>query len=181
MRLLSVFAAVAFAVVSLGAQSLPVFPTWKNLETWSRFNATANETEIGLGLHSGGSGPLSVAFTATFPGKSPRPPAAGIVVKVALSPSFNPNVVPDPRVTFILDEGLPKLTVLDISASFLGNEVIPTTNLRTGVARMTPAEYQRLTRARGVKATILGATMEFSKVQLDAMRAYGKKVVPVAK
>jgi hypothetical protein len=56
---------------------------------------------------------------------------------------------------------------------------MPTTNLRSGIARLTPAEYQRITRARGVRVDVLGAEVPLSKVQLDAMRAFGKKVVPV--
>lgn len=162
---------------TLAAQSPEIRPTWKDLETWSRFVATANETEIGLGLQPAG---LSLAFTATFPGRSPKLPAAEIVVKVAMSPNFNSLVIRDTKLTFVLDEGLPKLTVLDLSSRFLGNELMPTTRLTSGIARMTPAEYQRLTRARAVKANVLGATVELSKVQLDAMRAYGKKVVPVS-
>jgi hypothetical protein len=176
MRLLSVFAAVATCAVSLAAQSLEIRPTWKDLETWSRFNATANETEIGLGLQPSG---LSLAFTAIFPGKSPKPPASEIIIKLALDPNYNSTVIRDPRLTFVLDEGQPKLAVLDLSGRFLGNELIPTINLRSGIARMTPAEFQRLTRARGIKVNILNSLVELSKVQLDAMRAYGKKVVPV--
>ena len=181
MRFNLVLSAVAVSAVALAAQSPEIRPTWKDLETWSRFVATANETEIGLGLQpSGPTGSLALAFTATFPGKSPKLPASEIIVKVAMSPNFNSLVIRDTKLTFVLDEGLPKLAVLDLSSRFLGNELMPTTRLTSGIARMTPAEYQRLTRARAVKANVLGAQVELSKVQLDAMRAYGKKVVPVS-
>src|SRR5262245_41232179 len=150
------------------AQTQEIRPTWKNLETWSRYDAKANQTEIGLGLHPNGTtgGSLSVAFTATFPGKSPKPPAPEILVRVVLGPNYDSSVIRDTKFAFVLDEGLPKLTVLNISGSFLGNELIPTTNLRSGIARMTPAEYQRVTRARSVKLIALSSEANFSKVQL---------------
>jgi hypothetical protein len=176
MRLLSVFVAVAMCAVSVAAQSPEIRPTWKDRETWSRFDAAANETEIGLGLQPNS---LALAFTARFPGKSPTPPASEVIVKVAMGPNFNATVIRAVTFRVILDEGQPKLAVIDLSSRFVGNELMPTTNLRSGIARLTPAEYQRITRARGVRVDVLGAEVPLSKVQLDAMRAFGKKVVPV--
>jgi hypothetical protein len=176
---------VVLSVVGLSAaapQILPVRHVWKDLETWTRYNETTRTTEVGLGLQPGGpTGAVAMAFTANFPGRTPAPPATEVTALVSMGYLASPNVIRNAVLTFLLDEGLSKWTALDLSPRFVGDELPPTTNLRSGLARMTPEEYQRVTRARAVKVNVMGTEVTLSRAQLDAMRAYARRVVPGAK
>ena len=175
MRITALIAAVVIGASAVGAQSPEIRPTWKDLETWTRPNPPANETEIGLGLHVATS---SMAFKARFAGKQPTPPAKEIVILIAMSPNFIASVVESSTLMFFLDEGQPKWSVIDLSSRFIGNQIPPTVDLRFGTATISADELRRLTRARALKTRVLGVEGTFTRAQLDALRAYGKRVAP---
>ena len=166
------------AIFLVAQNAASIIPTWKDLETWNRYLESSAETEVGLGLQPGGpTGSAALSFTARFPGKSVRIPAKEIIVGTALGPNFNSTVIRAPQLTFLLDEGRPKWTVMDFTPRFIGDELIPTRNLTSGVARITPDEYLRLTRVRALKANLLGVEVSFTRQQLDAMRAFARRAI----
>lgn len=176
MRLTALLTAVVIAgAATLSAQSPEIRPTWKDLETWNRFDAVADETEIGLGLHVATS---SMAFRARFPGKRTTPPPKEITILIAMHPNFMATAIEGPKLMFFLDEGQPKLTALDLSGRFIGNQHGPTIELRFGNAGIAPEELRRLSRARALKTQVLGVNGAFSRAQLDALRAYVKRIAP---
>jgi hypothetical protein len=175
MRITAFVAAVMIGAATLAAQSPEIRPTWKNLETWTRPAPPADETEIGLGLHFGST---SMAFKARFAGKATTPPAKEITIVVAMGPNFVANVVQSSTLLFFLDEGQPKWGAIDFSSRFIGNQLAPTMDLRSGVATISADELRRLTRARALKTKVLGVEGTFSRAQLDALRAYARRVAP---
>jgi hypothetical protein len=161
-----------------GLQTPEIRPSWKDLETWTRYDATTNETEIGVGLQpAGGTGAVALAFTARVPGREVRPVATEITAVVAMGPLFNPLVIRNPTLTFLYDVGKPQWLLLDLSPRFLGNELTPTTRLTSGIARMTPDEFRAIAGARALRANILGAEVSFSKAHLDALRAFARRAL----
>jgi hypothetical protein len=124
---------------------------------------------------------VATAFTALLAGRNPKPSATEITVAVAMGPLFNSTVIRNPTLTFTLDEGKPKWTVLDLSPRFIGNELAPTTRLTSGIAKITADEFLQILRAREIRANALGANVTFSKAQHDALRAFARKVLPAAR
>lgn len=174
-------AAVGLVLASVtvsGLQTPEIRPSWKDLETWARYDSTTNETEIGLGLQpAGATGAVALAFTARVPGREVRPVATEITAMVAMGPLFNSNVIRNPTLTFLYDVGKREWVLLDLSPRFIGNELAPTTRLTSGIARMSPAEFRAIAGARALRANILGAEVSFSKPQLDALRAFGRRAL----
>jgi hypothetical protein len=172
----------ALGSLAIAAQTPEIRPSWKDLETWTRYDETTRETEAGLGLQPPGpTGAVALAFTARVPGRTVRPVATQVTVVVAMGALFNSTVIRNPTLTFLIDEGQPKWSLIDLSPRFIGNELAPTTRLTSGIARISPDEYLRLTRAKGTRANILGAEIVFSRAQLDAMRAFARRTLPPSK
>ena len=159
-----------------GQQGWETRPTWRDLETWSRFDGKSG-TETGLGLQLDHPAGISMAFTVRRPGKSPTAPADEVSVLVAMGPRFIGTEFPNPLLIFMLDEGKPKWTTIDLSSQFIPNEVPPTKELKSGIARMSAEDFRRIVRARAVKTRVLANDATISRAQLDAMRAFAKRVV----
>ena len=181
MARLTVLSAVVLltgALSATGQQGWEIRPSWKNLENWTRQNGAKNETEIGLGLHMDHPAGVSLAFTVRRPVKDPKPAADEVFVTVVMGPNFLATEFPDPLLIFLLDEGKPKWTAIDLSPQFIKNQVPPTKDLKSGISRMGAEDFRRLTRARALKAKVLSNDVTFTRAQLDAMRAFARRVVP---
>jgi hypothetical protein len=163
----------------LQRSAVSVVPTWKNLETWSRFDAANKETEVGLGLQPpDNTGGASIAFWVKLPGKGDAAPANQVFVSATLGPNVSPYEIRGPSMTFLLDEGKPKWTALDLTGRAVSDEQVPSYSIRSSIARMTPDEFLQLTRARAIKANMLRTELTLTSQQIDALRAFARRILP---
>jgi hypothetical protein len=151
-------AALLAASVALGGQATQIRATWKDLETWS------TGAERGLGLHlSGPSGTVLVAFVA--------PRSGDVTVQASTGPATNPNRVQTATLVFSGTDARTQRFRIDLSSRLTVDNPAPGAQVTSGVARMRAAEFERLSGASGVTATVLGLDVAVRPDQLDAMRA----------
>ena len=62
----------------------------------------------------------------------------------------------------------------------MGDELHPSGNIRSAVARIGVDDFLRLSRARAIKARVLQTEQELTRVQLDALKAFARRILPGA-
>jgi hypothetical protein len=168
------------AIVAVSAAQGPatIVPTWQNLETWNRYDTTLGQTELGLGFQPANPrGGASLAFWAKFRGKIESPPANEIYAAGAVGQMADQNLVRTASFMFLIDEGKPQWAAIDLSPHAIGDEQHPTRTLKSVVARISAADFLRLTRARRIKARVLATEQELSREQLDALKAFSRRIL----
>jgi hypothetical protein len=147
-------------------------------ETWSRSIDASNETELGLGLQpSGPNGIMRVAFSARLRGRPPLKPPTELTVHMAFGFRSNPLAVRNATLIFRLDERTKTRTVLDLSARVRSIPPGPNAPLDTATATMSPTEFLRVANATTVSANVLGLDVEFQRDQMQAVQAFGHRIL----
>jgi hypothetical protein len=151
--------------------------SWADLETWSRHDERAQETEVGLGLHlTGPSGAMLLSFTSRFPGKVALRAPEGVIAFVSVTPTVNPNVLRKPTLVFLLEPKTKLAATMDMSQRLSVDRPGPGQVYSNGRASMSPEEYLRLTGVTTMHAELLGFNVEFRRDQIRAMRDFGERI-----
>jgi hypothetical protein len=178
--LLVVLGLVTFAGVvrSVAAQQAAgMLASWGDMETWSRHDERADESETGLGLQlHGKTGTMLLSFAARYPGKVAMRAPDAVVTQVAVTPSTNPNVLRTPTLVFLIDVKTPRAATMDLSQRMNVDSPGPGQIVSNGRASMSPEEFLRLIGATTLHAKVLGFDVEFRREQLRAMRDFGERV-----
>ncbi|MCC7010772.1 MAG: hypothetical protein IT184_18315 [Acidobacteria bacterium] len=152
-----------------GAQVLAgVQANWKDLETWSRPDPSARQSELGLGLHPIGG--AVVAFLGRLSLTDPNRPAADVRVHVAPAYMANPNVLRRATLVFTADLGSDRPAIVDVSASLITDDVSAGGIIQNAIGTMRAADFLRLARAERLVANVLGFDVAFRPEQIRAMR-----------
>lgn len=173
-----VVAAVASgAAVIVAQQTAGMHVSWADLETWSRFDERADESEVGLGLQlQGPQGPMLLSFTSRFPGKVALRAPESVVAFVSVTPTVNPNVLRKPTLMFVLEPKTPRSVTIDVSQRMSVDRPGPGQIVSNGRASMSPEEFLRLIGAPTLHAEVLGFNVEFRRDQIRAMRDFGERI-----
>lgn len=175
----------ALVVASVSAQRLAMMRAeWSDLESWSRYDESTRENELGLGLHvSGPSGATFVAFTGRLLVRSPSVPPTQIGVQVAVGKLSNPNIVRRPALMFVADAGTDELFRLDVSPRLNVDDPTPGGGVENGTAMIRSTDFVRIARAKKLAADVLGFEAVFREDQLKAMLQFAERlhIVPIEK
>jgi hypothetical protein len=143
--------------------------SWRDLETWST-PVGGGQTERGLGLHlSGPSGRVMMAFVTRSTGRTAAD--RDVSVQVSTGPLGNPNRVQTPTLVFRGTDERKRKFEIDLSSRLTVDNPAPGAQVTSGIARLRAGEFQRLSRATNVTATVLGLEVAIRADQLAAMRA----------
>ena len=160
-----------------GQQPAGMLASWGDLETWSRHDERANETEVGLGLQlQGPTGPMLLSFSTRFPGKVAIKAPESIVAQVGVTPTINPNVLRTPTLVFLLNAKTKTASTMDVSQRMSVDAPGPGAVVSNGRASMSPEELLRLIGATTLHARILGIEVEFRRDQLRSLRDFAERL-----
>jgi hypothetical protein len=156
---------------------------WGDLDTWSRYIASTDETEVGLGLKPASSkASMLIAFSARLKGATPSQAPGEIFVhisagvqgrhrsntlKFVLNPSSNGRPVASSG---------PSAPVIDLSSRLGADDQAPDARVNFATARLASAEFLRIARSGEPAATILGVDVTFRPDQLRAIRAFASRI-----
>lgn len=150
---------------------------WQDKETWSHYNESQRENELGIGLQvPGPTGMTFVAFTGVLRLRSPSTPPAEIGVQVALGKFTNPTVIRRPSLVLVADAGTDRSFRLDLSSKLEVDDPAPGASVENGTALVNVIEFVRLVEARTIKGDVLGFEASFREDQLAAMRAFAERL-----
>ncbi len=172
-RAVAAIAALWLATSSVSGQGTELRATWRDLETWSR-PAGSGQTDRGLGLHlSGSAGTVMVAFLVRSTSRGTT--SGDVTVQVSTGPLVNPNRVQTATLVFRGTGQNQQRFSMDLSSRLTVDNPAPGAQVTSGVGRMRAADYERLSRATAVTATVLGLEVAVRPDQLEAMRALSEK------
>ena len=162
-------------------QELPA--AWGDLDTWSRYIPSTDETEVGLGLKPAGSGSsMLIAFSAFLKGAAPNQAPAEIFVHVSAGVQGRHR---SNTLKFVLKpsaHGRPAAStgnnapVIDLSSRLGADDQSPGARVNFATARIAAAEFLRIARSGEPAATVLGVDVAFRPDQLRAIRAFGNRI-----
>ena len=157
---------------------------WGDLDTWSRFVPSSDETEVGMGLKTAGlKTTMLIAFSARLKGATPTQPASEVFVHASAGVQANGRDVRAKTLKFVLASGAssrPAATpaVLDLSSRLGADDEAPGASVNFATARLAPAEFMRIVRSGQPTATVLGVDVTFRPDQLEALRAFAERIFP---
>jgi hypothetical protein len=150
---------------------------WSDLESWSRYDESARENELGLGLQvAGPSGMTLVAFTGRLPIRTPVVPPREVGVQIAVGKFTNPNQVRRPTLMFVADPGTDDVVRFDLSDRLNVDDPTPGGGVENGTAMMRVSDFVRIASSTKLAADILGFEATFRADQIIAIRQFGQRL-----
>jgi hypothetical protein len=142
--------------------------SFRDLETWSRYDETMSRTERGLGLVLAGSGDMRLAFLVRFEGRSTSGPAS-YAVQGFRGSRTDPNAMPSTALKLTLDADTPRRAVIDLSSRVVAFPVGPGVLATSLSASLTDAERGKLATAQAIDAHVMGVEASLSPAQIRAV------------
>jgi hypothetical protein len=170
----AILAMFAATPASVGARQIGagVLASFKDLETWSRYDEAAQATERGLGLVLAGSGDTRLAFVARYRGRAASGRPETMAVQISRGARADPHAIPPIELKFTLDAGTPRQAVIDLSGRAVsypvGAGVVPT----SVTAPIAEAQLQRLAGAASIDVQVIGVGSSLAPAQLRALQAF---------
>jgi hypothetical protein len=150
---------------------------WSDKETWTHYNETQRENELGLGLHvPGPAGQTYVAFTGVLRVRAPTAPPTEIGVQAAIGKLANPTVIRRPVLLFVADADTNRPFRLDLTERLQVDDPTPGGATENAVGLMSAVEFVRLVEAKKVQGDVLGFEALFREDQLAAMRQFATRL-----
>jgi hypothetical protein len=150
---------------------------WSDLETWSRYDESARENELGLGLIvPGPAGPTMLAFTGRLTLRTPVVAPREVGVQAAIGKFTNPNLVRRPTLLFTADAGTDELFTLDVSDRLNVDDPTPGGAVENATAILRVQDFIRLTGSKTLSAEVFGFESRFRPDQIEALRQFGARL-----
>ena len=190
MRVSIVFLITAFAatpILRAADSEMPTTPQvqdvlaagWRDGEIRTETIPGSRDTEVSLALlPSGPQGTLILVLTArSAPQRLPSGVPTTLQVRIGAGLNVNPKAIRRPVLRFILDPNRRNVTTIDASNRLRFHDPDPSASLENAAAIITLAEFVDLVRANAIAAQMLGLDVSFTAKQLDALRAFGMRVL----
>jgi hypothetical protein len=170
--------AIGSSVAARSPQRLAMMRAeWRDKETWTHYNETQRENELGLGLHvPGPTGQTYVAFTGVLRVRAATTPPTEIGVQVAIGKFANPTVIRRPVLLLVADPDGTRPFRLDLTERLEVDDPTPGGATENAVGMMTAAEFVRLVEAKKLLGDVLGFEAMFREDQLTAMRQFATRL-----
>lgn len=148
-----------------------VSPNWRDLELWTRTISATREVEHALGLQlAGSSGTILLSFAGRIDPRGPAPQPRQIDVVVAPALFSNPNAVRPVTLRLTADQGTPLAFSVDLTSNLRSDDPAPGAVVRSAVASMRAADFDRLADAKVLEGSSFGSDFVFRADQIRAMR-----------
>ena len=164
---------------------------WGDLDTWSRYVPSTDETEVGVGLKTAGADTtMLVAFSARMKGASPSQAPSEVFVHASAGVNANAGNVRNKTLKFVLASAPagaagerparaangPSAQVIDVSSRLGADNESPGARVNFVTAKLAPAEFLRIVKSGQPTATVLGVDVAFRPDQLRALRAFANQI-----
>ncbi len=162
---------------------------WGDLDTWSRYLPSSDETEIGLGLKTAGAKTsMLIAFSARLKGSAPRSAPAEVLVHASAGVLTNARSERRRTLKFTLPSGsvaaagqpvrasLTSPTIIDLTPRLGSDGDTPDARVNFATAAVTAADFVKIVRCGQPTATVLGVDVAFRPDQLQALREFANRI-----